>query len=317
MPLDIEFLNLNANRRYPIKEDTDVSSTDDTGVQIPEYLIVDFVLTVPQGILPAQVRLAQVIFAGTTLTLIWRDQSNQQVTSLTVDVAAHTPNTNYVLVGQNDYEAAAGRVIIGDLSRLEQDLPQGAFTFQAVMEPTTVIPSIREVNSLSAVNAEVESARLFGHIRLVAGSNIRLSPLSGNAIRIDALSGDGFEDDCECDDEVERQCVESINGVSLEDIVLDGDDCVEVVVESGRVRIENPCADPCCGCEEAEALANAVRQLQQVISEIQSYQTGLELQQGRLLDFVNTMLIPYIAPSGPQPPGLAGGAVLGPGGEIS
>lgn len=310
MALNIEFLNLNANRRYPVREDANIRATNVTDVVLPESLLLDFVFTVPQNELNG-VKLTRVVLAGNTLMMIWKDDSDVQVTSLVVDLATHTAYNGYALAGSAEYLAGAGRVIIGDPSLIRRDMPDGAYEFNAPMEFTTLIPAIREVNSLTVDTAGQQSPALFGHVRLVAGSNIRLTPIPGNAIRIDAISGDGFEDDCDCDSLIDLPCVTAINGIPLTELNIDGDDCVEVTVRDGRLKIENPCAQPCCGCEELAAISDVVRQLQQTETQLRDYLKGLENRQVTLEQFLFTMVIPFFPESAEPTQCLAPGFIPG------
>ena len=324
MARNTEYLNLNEQRRYPVGEDADVRAQEDPSVSLPNCVLLDFAFTFPAvtGDVP-ELKLHRIVYVGSTLTLIWTTSTGATLTTLAVDLNAHTARAGYTVAGVGDYSAGAGRAVIGDPVLIAQQLPQGAFTFDARMEYTTLIPSIREVNSISTDNAGQVSQPLFGHVRLLSGSNIRLTPLpDGNSIRIDALSGDGFEEDCDCDALVARPCIETVNGINVADLQLDGDDCLQVSIANGRIKFENPCAAPCCGCEELVALTAALQQLQETERRLNSYIAGLESRQMSLEQFLMVMVTPLIPPDITPPVCLSpstfdGEGVLGGDGGIT
>lgn len=260
--LDIEFLNLNAHRRYPLAEDTSVELSGSTR-NLPESLIVDFVFSVDQSMAANGAVLTNIVYAGSMLSLVWKNSAGVLIGSVTIDMTAHTENKAYTVMGEGTYEGAAGKVTIGDPTQIAADMPQGAFTLQAHMEASTVIPALRGVNSLIAAEDGSDLEPLYGHVRLLPGTNIRLTHLPEiNAIRIDAIDGEGLNEDCDCENDLERPCIQTINGVNASDVRIVGDDCLEITASGGKLTIENPCASPCCGCEELIALTQALKQLE-------------------------------------------------------
>ena len=102
-----------------------------------------------------------------------------------------------------------------------------------------------------------------GAIKLLAGSNVRLTRVAEDTIRIDAISGENLDD---CGSEDNPAPIRFINGVPPDEdgnIRLDGSECVEVVLTAAAVlTIMDSCSKPCCGCAELSGLVEALRQME-------------------------------------------------------
>lgn len=268
-----EWLNSNAHRAYPFKEDTALNATNDTSINLPKYLFVDFIMTVV-GAADITVRLSQLSYAGGFLTAVFTDAANTIVTTLTVNTNTHTANTAYPLVGQGDYEDARGKVVLGTLTTLASDLPDGIYTFLAELEPCTVRPDIRGVRSLQVGVLDNMSSPIGGIVKLLEGTNIRLTYLPEvNGIRIDAIAGDGLNETVACTDGYELpQPVRFVNGRTAQDINIEGDGkCIEVTTNGNVITIRDKCSQPCCGCNELEFITTNMQLLQSTISRLEPF----------------------------------------------
>jgi len=296
--LNIEWLNQNSLRNYPFREDArlmpvDSSGTAITDMRLPNYLIVDFVLTMPQD-LPQHVYLSQLSKVGTLLTFVIVDGLGTVITTLAVHYSALTVNQKYDLVGSFDYSDVRGKLVLGDLSRLDQDLPEGLYTFQlsdAEFEFTTIRPAVRGVRSLQLENNGTLSGYIFGHVKLLAGDNVRLTYLpTYNVIRIDAISSGGLNEECDCATVIgRRNIVRTINGIAVEDLTIEGDgQCVTVEPSGNKLVISDVCSTPCCGCPELEFLTQQLKVLDATLSNLQSYANQLHNQ---ITTFVSTFVL--------------------------
>jgi hypothetical protein len=284
-----EWLNQNAYRAYPFAEDTRrVSIT--TQVTVPDYLFVDYILTVA-GDATLAVRMEQLAFVAGFLTCVFVDQSGSRVCTLAVDTNTHETNQSYALTGQDTHEDCRGKAVLGDLTNLRQDLPDGAYTFeQAVLETSTVRPDIRGVRSLQTASGDVVSEYIYGHVRLIEGSNVRLTYLpTCNGIRIDAISGAGFNEQCECDEQYQLpDCVRRINGINADDVEIVGDGkCVDVSVSGNQIMITDTCSQPCCGCPELEFITTHLDLLQATVQRVEDY---ADVLRNRTLELITSML---------------------------
>ncbi len=291
-----EWLNQNSLRNYPFCEDVRLNPRDESGnritdIRLPNFVVVDFTLTMPS---PDVMSVYMSTFAkvANLATFTFADADGLNVATLAVDMSQHTKNQAYNLVGIGSYSDVRGRVVIGDLDSLPNVVPEGLYSFElgdAELEPSVVRPDIRGVRSLQIDQDETLSAQLFGHVKLVEGVNIQLTHLpSYNGIRIDAINGAGLNAECDCDDPLTPVCVESLNGIALADIELIGDDCVEVSVEGNRIVISDKCAEPCCGCPELEFITENLKVLEATVSNLQEY--AQELHQ-RIFQFVTSFVL--------------------------
>lgn len=297
-PINAEWLNENSLRAYPIKEDSLRMPVDDDGVVLtdivlPNFLLVDMVLTTaePAGL---RVYLAQIAYVGDLITLVFKDASDVQIASVTVTPSAHSKNQSYVFAGVDTYEDARGTVVLGDLSGLSDALAEGLYTFTletAELEARVIRPDLRGVRSLQTVNNDAESALIYGHVRLLAGYNVRLSYIEEtNTIRIDGISGEGLNDECDCEDLLgQNNVIRTINGIPIEDLIIQGDgSCVEVNTSGNTITIVDKCSEPCCDCPELEFLTQSLQILEGTITRLESYSQELE---SRITQFVTNYVL--------------------------
>lgn len=292
-----EWLNQNSYRAYPFKEDSTRGFTPerarDFGVvafHIPDYLLVDMVLTVAG---PGDVRVycESIAFIDNVLSLTFKDLAGSVVTACSVDIHEHTQYNSYNIIGQGDYSDARGIIVLGELATLEHDLPFGVYHFEpnaTELEPTVVHPDIRGVRAIQAVDGTNRTPLLTGHVKLIAGNNVRLTYIpENNAIRIDGIDSTGFNDDCVCDSNAVREPITTINGINAEDVTIVGGRCVQVDTEGSQIRISDTCSVPCCGCLELEFLGKSVDMLDGRITKVDGYADDI---QRALVDFTSNVL---------------------------
>ena len=286
-----EWLNSNAHRAYPFREDTVLSPVGALAVTLPNYVFVDLVLAVG-GDPSVSVQLGQLSFAGNFLSAVFVDGSGNTVTSVAVNLATHLPNAYYALTGVGDYSDARGKVVLGNLSALRSDLPEGAYSFalgSAQLEPSVVRPDIRGVRSLQVGTTNAASNLLYGNIRLVAGPSIQLTYLGSNQIRIDALGTPNFNEPAACDESYSPPVpVSTINGIPAANVKIVGDGkCVDVSVSGNVITIADTCSQPCCGCSELEFLTQRIELLQTVLKNTETYAAVLN---DRITNLIDAML---------------------------
>jgi len=285
VPNNIEWLNQNAGRAFPFREDTNLKDSTGT-ITLPNRLVVDFVLASPSEV-DLVVKLSSLQFSGSLLSMIFTDADGNIVTSLAVDLGSHTENQGYRLVGQNIYDDTTGRIAIGDLTDLEYDIPPGQYEFDCEFEPTTVRPDIRAVRALRVVSADGSiSDAIYGTVYLRAGTNMQITHIPDPiepVIRFDALISD-LEEECECDSELlSPSPITSINGVSPDgagNITISAPgECTNISGGQGQIVIEDDCAEPCCGCEELETLMSTIELMSVNLERLQQFVDELETRQ--------------------------------------
>lgn len=305
--VNIEWLNQNSLRNYPIRENLKCIPYDTYGnlcsadYALPKFLIVDFVLAVNSTDITSSLFVKQLSTAGNIITLVFAsiDRYNQEsvVAVITVDVGKHTPYTAYPIYGSGSFDGAIGSVTLGDLTKLPHTLPDGIYQFassQTMLEPRCIRPAISGVTSLSIMksNTTYESRKITGDIKLVAGTNIFLDYVpEENAIIISAKDGVGYTDECECA-RIGDSRVKSINGIQVKNVQLIGDECMTITSdpEAGTITITDTCAKPCCGCPELTFVNNTINSLFTSMGNLNTFAVSLQ-------EKLNSFILNYLTSS--------------------
>tara|TARA_Y100001973_G_C5208056_1_gene343157 strand:+ start:1911 stop:2867 length:957 start_codon:yes stop_codon:yes gene_type:complete len=291
---NLEWLNHNSQRSYPLAEDA--TKVDSSGTfEVPDNFIVELYFPV-QGTMnvdPSKFFLRSIaIFAsGYNIAIAYNDDATSPtiVSSVNIPKSTHTENTSYALAGTNDFDDSVGKIVIGKIDALElAGEAQYTFTYDdGKLDPDTIRPMIRGISSIVLINGTEESERLYGDIELQAGTNIRLTPIvysdgSDPKIRIDAITGEGLVEDCVCDDEPDSgPGIRRINGVpptASGDFTLLGDDCLEISPITHGLQLRDICSDPCCGCAELEAVVSDLERFGEAATTLRNFVNRLEAE---------------------------------------
>lgn len=296
MAANVEWLNSNANRAYPLAEDASRKDTSGS-VTLPNNFLVDLVFVVPADV-DESYHVGSIQFSSSSLTLtVTAAGSGLPAGSVTIDVDAHQENGAYDIDGAPDFSDARGRAVFGNLENLRSYLPEGSYTFTAAagkLEARAVRPDLRSLRYLQIQNQDGSiSEPISGIIRLVPGNNIRLSvepeetttvvdPVTGDpvtvvstpaGIRIDAISDPDFNEECECESSFPKpDPILMINGVTGDEngeVFLEGENCIEF--SSGgnsTITVDDTCAEPCCGCPELEFITQNLVLLEDSINKL-------------------------------------------------
>lgn len=269
---NIEWLNSNLQRAYPIRENSSLQSVE--GPYLPNYVLVDAIFCIAQGqVLEEAFYVTKVVFTGDYLTLYFGSTFNLEnpdstdlisLGYVTITVADAATYGSYRLSAADEYyEDANCKIVVGELQRLSNDLDPGVYTFDwnsAALEPHIIRPSLRQVRALQTVNGSDVSDYVRGHVKLISGNNIKLTAVGTDTIRIDAIVSDGFAEACVCDGSFPLfGAIKSINGVypdSAGNIRLVPGDCIQIEEGSSVLVIRDSCSVPCCGCDELAALVS-------------------------------------------------------------
>lgn len=277
-----EWLNENSLRSYPFAENCARRPDDGNGgflslaYAIPNYAFVDFVVTVPEALM-GRMYLSSMTLAGGVLTgVVSRADTQDPAGSFAVRLSAGMDDNLWVpFSGSGGYADMRGAVVVGDGSRLLSDVPDGSYMFQpseTLFEARCVRPSLAGVSALRVGDAggNAMSRRIQGDVSLIAGENIHLRFDPGrNAIWIDADPNYGYKEECECDLPVKR--ISYINGISADEVTIEGGQCVKVTVKNGSIVIEDTCSKPCCGCEELTWLNQKASEIGTSTSKLLAY----------------------------------------------
>jgi len=285
---NVEWLNQNLLRSYPLREDADMtpkltSGVPASGLRIPTCLITDFSFTLAFDAAGETVpSLTGISHAGDGFSFEI-SLGNTVLATRTVAVSEHVINKAYALVGQGDNADCGGWIVLGDLARAAEELPEGVYRFdpdQVQFEVSTLRMAPRGVRSITAVGKYGLKTYepLYGNVRIIAGSDMSVrNDGPANAIWLQAESKTGYErtEPCACGDEATR-CVRTINGMSVDSVQIIGDSpCVSVELAGSTVKIKDTCSTPCCGCAELNFVESALAAVNKSMSVLRDYAEAL------------------------------------------
>lgn len=285
---DVEWFNLNYNRRYPF---VDAATLDSSGLKLPTNFILDFQLTVPalSSYNPNNFFLGDLaVFGGGTLGTI-KYQSNpsdsntvENVATFSAASSTHTVGWAYQLTGVGNFSDISGSIVIGDLQQLIQTFPSATFNLPDTRIISTLIkPGSNAVSGIRVNGVGATSDVLTGIINFNAGNNIRFD-VEDNTVTINAIDATDFENDCNCGDP-DLQPILTINTLRPDgsgNFNIVGSDCATVSRGTTGIMISDTCAEPCCNSSDLEVLSQDInvvkrdsRTLETLISRIE---TGIQ-----------------------------------------
>lgn len=283
---NLQWLNHNSQRSYPI---VDWASGEDTSgsIKIPDSFILSFYLPVHAGLVvqPEKffIKALSIYPNGFSITIGYDNGgTNPVVATVNIDANQHSEYTPYTVAGSGDFTDSIGHIVIGNLDEMNE-LPAGYYTFAPAatyLEIDTIRPMIRGISSLVIVNGTDRSDPIYGDVELVAGNNMRLvvNQVEGEPVQIvfSAIDGEGLNEECACDDESDPgQCIKFINGIPpLPDgnFKMVGNKCIDVRPIPNGLQFVDLCAEPCCGCEELEAI---IRQVDRFADGVATYENAM------------------------------------------
>lgn len=288
---NLQWLNHNSQRSYPLTDRA--SKTDVTGTfTIPDSFLVGMYFPLPLNI-SGQIASAgwqsayiSQIVSATTHYVITLSIDTTPVAQCSVPKSAHTRNTTYPLYGINEFYQAIGHVTVGLLDEIEA-LPGGQFVFDrnsGEVEPDVIRPFLQGVTSLQALNNGVYSEKIYGDVVLVAGENMRIhfeeaivDDKTEKHVVFSAISGENLNQPCVCEISDDAPCITSINGVTTNtgnfNIAPNG--CITTTNIANGITFADICAEPCCGCNELDALTNQINRFGDGITTLQNFVTRL------------------------------------------
>lgn len=265
---NLEFLNHNSQRSYPIADWATQSCKDAKNIKLPKDFILALSLAVSCG---ADVKIEYfyiksivVVSTGAIITIgYFNNSDNPDVASSFIPF--DQDQTTFALTGLGDFADIIGYIAVDTKSPTMKQL-SGMFNFDyadTALEPDCVRPMIHALSSLTVENQGAVSDKLYGDITLRAGSNMDIS-VSGNTVTFSAINSNGFENDCVCNENSDKIPITSINGISAGgsgNITIVGTDCMQVNTNNSAVTLEDTCAEPCCGCTELNSLYDNYRSI--------------------------------------------------------
>lgn len=287
--INLEWLNLNANRRFPIHQDAD-GIDDSDSFHIPSSFIVelDVPVNLSTNVDPAKFYVKNVGAYSTGYAVIIGCSTvggEVDVAFAQIPKATHTKNKAYVLGGVEPFDDIRGKIVIGDLTEINEQ-PAGFWNFSLAhsrLDTDVIRPQLRGVASLVVINGTQVSIPITGDIEFRAGTNMRIDTIiledADPVIIFNAINGEGLTEECICEgDNPPKIPILTINGVppdSNNNFQIIGGDCVEVETTTNGVRINDVCAAPCCDCADLEKITRALNELNIQVATTQDFANRL------------------------------------------
>lgn len=274
---NLDFLNLNSLRSYPIKDGLSRISVDGS-YTIPNNFIVDAQLAASYD--PTRrFYISGLSNPGDRVVIELADQLDVFAGSFTIMIAGFVEYTECYFTPSTNYVGATGILTIGSLDGIG-NLPTGLFNFTLAtteLEARAIIPALEGINRLIFQNADGTTVALTGDVQLLARTNLRFKKdPSANRIIIDGGDGLGLNANCAAI----LPCITTINGVPPDDggnFTLDFSDCasLETIPAGTGLILSDICCKPCMGCNDIEELTNRLTQVESALLTLRDYYNNL------------------------------------------
>lgn len=297
MPLNIwnlEWLNHNSQRSYPIADWATKQCSESTDITLPD----DFLLALSLGINACHsididgfyIKSILVMDTGCSVIVGYNDKE-----VAVTHIVANSDQMTYALVGLGEFDDIVGYIAINPHSNIMSGL-SGYYNFTreaTCLEADCIRPMIKSISAIQVENGSSLSSRMYGDIVLKAGANINIAldtEDDTSVITISAIDGSGFSALCECAENEKMPPIRTINGITGGEngnLTITGSNCLTVSSGTNSLTFQDTCAEPCCGCEELDALYENVKDmidgattLQNAIEDLASRQQQIELVYG-------------------------------------
>lgn len=245
---NLEWLNENANRRYPFKEETTLVDRSER-YQLPNTFLVDGLFMLSRNF-ELDFHVGRVSYSPDALTITVNAVDNE--TTLVGTIQAPDPqlkNSTITLFGEGQYVGSFGRFTIGSL----EDLTEGEFDFfrtETAIEPCRIVKLNQGISAINGITS--------GNVILKSGANTVITVV-GKKIQIESFDGR-----CACEN---CPCIKTINGIPPKgnDFRIEGIGCVSIGAAQNGIEIANDCEEACCGCQEVNDFLTRLRDLEERI----------------------------------------------------
>ncbi len=274
---NLDFLNANSLRNYPLKEGVSRISSD-LAFTIPTDFAVDFQLAASYD--PSRrFYLSRLSNFDDTIIIEVSDASDVLAGTFTIVAANHWQYKDYYFVPASAYTGANGLLTINSLASINKQ-PSGVFTFTLTtteFETRTIIPSIKGINRITFANTTGDAYTLTGDVVIEARTNLRFKVGDEpNKIILDAGNGLGLNTICEDP----LRCIKTINGIPPDNdgnFTLDFSDCATLtpIPANTGLLLEDICCKPCVGCNDIEELTNRLMEAETALITLRQYYSDL------------------------------------------
>lgn len=284
---NIEFLNENSQRKYPLHEDSSLRDSSNS-ITLPNDFLVDMVLPVHYDPtvdpLKFHILTVSVFGGGVTVTLGY---DGTAIGSATIDASSFTRNSTYYIQCTGLFWDSTAKIVIGSLTSIME--LAGSYTFalaNARLSPSVVKPDIRGVTAIILKNGDDVSAPIQNDVVLQAGNNMLITFISGagtladpSRIIFNAIDGQGLNTGCDCNEAATLPCIKTIDGIGPDangKFNLVESDCLKLQAIANGLQLADTCATPCCGCQELDVVTQTLDRVQTQVNSLENLASRLE-----------------------------------------
>jgi hypothetical protein len=285
----LDYLNLNSLRRYPLRENSTVTSNGAV-FQIPDNLIVDFSLSASNDITKRYYisRVYNKIFSA-VIEVSEHATTPVVVGTFDIDFNEHSLNDTYFMSPSEDFAGAAGKITIGYVDLLRTQVSgDHRFSLEAAeFEARTIIPGTAGVVRIKFTDVDNNTQSLTGDVVMQARSNCRFTFDSlNNRVIFDVGDDLGLNKICDT-----GPCIKRINGVTPDPVngnfSLVGTECLKLSSPSSyTLQFDDTCCTPCSGCDDLAELTGRLTGLENKFIEMKNFYTSAN---GQLMNYLTTV----------------------------
>jgi hypothetical protein len=297
----IEWYAHNEARAYPLVVSANGKSVDQT-FTLPNAAILSLYLYLPwsRDVDPSRFFISQLTHVNGFIELVvsYSPPSSAAVVVAAARAPSQASDAPIIreFVPSPGWPDVAGSVTFGTRTSLGK-LPLGVFAFNfenTQLEVDCIRPSARNLSGLLVENADETFELATGVVNLRSGQNVRLRVQEVSAgvrdVWIDAIDRQSLNEDCECGD-VLTNPIRTINLIQPDNngnFAVTGAKCLDINTAVGAMSLDNPCSTPCCGCEEAEALQEAINRFAPQLNTLANFAPRLSAQMDRIEFYVQS-----------------------------
>ncbi len=283
---NLDFLNLNSLRGFPIREVASRHSVDDRFV-LPDDFLVDLIMAVDIDV-ESRFFISELINLPEQISLTVSNQDGTAVGSFIIVTASHQLYQQYPFTPTAEFAGANAKLVVANLEGLKTQ-PTGTFTFDIAgteFETRCILPLPVGITRLVFEDDNEDLFSVSGDVKLLARLNLRFRK-EGNTVYLDAGNGLGLNQDCSA----AGLAIKTINHIPPTD---DGNfnvsflDCDSIEPTTNGIILSDSCNKPCLGCDEIGQLTDRLVSLESDLLKLRKYFDDLNataIQLSNLISF--------------------------------
>jgi hypothetical protein len=282
---NLDYLNLNSLRNYPIKDGCSRVSNDGL-FTIPNTLIVDIALCAP-GNDTLSLYISRITCSSSNLMIEIFADTVGVFGKFNITLPSTDYNTDYVMQAGEAFPSATGMITIGTTEDLS-GLPFGDFIFSSTSTPLLMkvySPTNTGLSWINFTDNKGNTNTVTGYVKMQGNSNIQFRNVS-DVIYMDAGENIGLNKTCT----TPPNPILTINGIAPDsngNFTLIPDLCVTIEPAQYGLVITDSCGKPCVGCTEISTLTDHLNSLESSVLEIKNFTENLQAAINQATTLIN------------------------------